>query len=773
MSLTQKAKTAFGGGLLWSLNKMKAIPKISETERIALDAGTAVWDKELLSGKPNWDILRTDAPDKTLAGILTKAEKSFLEGPVEKLCEMLDDWEIARSKNGDMPQHVWDFIKQEKFLGMVIPTKDGGLGFSAYAHSQVVTKIASRSIAAAVSIMVPNSLGPGELIHMYGTKEQKKHYLPRLADGREIPCFALTGPENGSDATTMEDCAYGVVEKGKDNKLYLRMNWEKRYITLGPIATLVGIAVHISDPKNLLKDKGKEGLTTVLIPRETKGLTIGNRHRPLDLAFHNGPNWGKDVVVPVDYVIGGQKMVGHGWKMLGECLSIGRSISLPALSNAALKLCSASAGAYSATRKQFKTAIGQFEGIEEALARIAGKTYMIDAMRTATSRMVDRGERPTILSAIAKYHATEKMRQAVDDTMDIHGGKAICNGPSNYLAEMYKSIPVAITVEGANIMTRNLIIFGQGGVRAHEHLLDIVRATENPNKEISKKEVIKPTFGLICSIVKNTLRAFTSLGLAKTPSEDPDLKCYYKRINHMSARFSFAANLSIILLGQALKIRERTSARLGDVMSNLFIASTILNHYEKQGSCKQDLPLVEWAMTHCLHDAEQKMDELAKNHPNLFARIMLKTLNAITKITGRKNKNGCDKLDHKVAKLLLKPNDTRKRLVDGLFISKDTADSLNILERAFIAVTEAADAEKKIARAVKKKQIKHSTDLKEAISKDIITKEEKEKIEQASYLRRQVIMVDDFKSYEHKDLEPEKREHTIDRNKKRKKKKSS
>ncbi len=757
MSLTKSAKTAFGSSILFALQKMKAIPRISETERIALDAGTAVWDKELLSGKPNWDILHSLKPE------LTDEEQAFLDGPVNELCELIDDWQISRSEDGDLPPHIWDFIKKNKFLGMVIPKDHGGLGFTAYAHSQVVMKLASRSITAAVSVMVPNSLGPGELLHLYGTDEQKHHYLPRLADGREIPCFALTGPDNGSDATSMEECAYAVVEKDAEGNLQLRMNWEKRYITLGPIATLVGMAVHVSDPDGLLQGTGQEGLTTVLIPHNTPGVTIGDRHRPLDLAFHNGPNWGKDVVVPIDYVIGGQEKVGHGWRMLGECLSVGRSISLPALSTAASKLSSMTTGAYTEVRQQFKSKISQFEGIEEPLARIAGKTYTLDAMRTASARMVDRGERPTIISAIAKYHATEKMRSVIDDAMDIHGGKGICNGPNNYLAEVYKSIPVAITVEGANIMTRNLIIFGQGGVRAHEYLLDIVRATENPDKEQGARDLIKPTLGFVGSIMANLWRSMTGFNLAKIPSTDKALKKHYKKINHMSARFNFAANMSIIFLGDKLKFKERTSARLGDVLSNLYMASAALNHYQNQGSHSEDLALVNWVVENCMHDAEVAMNDLAKNHPNPLVKGLLRVVNSVVTLTGRSNRKPNDKLDHEVAKTITTPGATRDRLVSGLFVSKDKADILNILERAFVAAQESGDAERKVAKAVHKGFIANKNDLQTAVTKEIITADEAQKIETAATLRRQVIMVDDFKSYKREDLEPNKREHNLDR----------
>ena len=457
----------------------RILPQVSQTEQEALDAGTVWWDGDLFSGKPDWNKLLA-FPKPTLSA----EERAFVDGPVEEVCAMMNDWQITHELY-DLPPHVWQFIKDQGFFGMIIPKQYGGLGFSALAHSEVVMKLTTRSGTAAVSVMVPNSLGPAELLLHYGTDAQKNHYLPRLAKGLEMPCFALTSPEAGSDAAGIPD--FGIVCRGewegKPNVLGIRLTWEKRYITLGPIATLLGLAFRLYDPDRILgRSDGEDvGITLALVPTRTPGVHIGRRHLPLNAVFQNGPTWGKDVFIPMDYIIGGVDYVGQGWKMLMNCLAAGRSISLPANGVGIAKLCALTTGAYGRVRTQFKMPVGRFEGVEEAIARIGGNTYIMDAARVMTAGAVDLGEKPSVVSAIVKYHLTERGRQVINDAMDVHGGKGICMGPNNYLARSYQSVPIAITVEGANILTRSLIIFGQGAIRSHPYVLKEIAATQEPD----------------------------------------------------------------------------------------------------------------------------------------------------------------------------------------------------------------------------------------------------------------------------------------------------
>jgi len=723
----------------------KAVPPISQTEKEALESGTVGWEGEIFKGKPDWQKL-LDLPEAKL----TEKEQAFMDGPVQKLCDMLDNWELNNIDNGygDLPKPIWDFLKKEKFLGMVVPEEYEGLGFSAYAHSQVVMKIASRSITTAVTVMVPNSLGPAELLHEYGTKEQKDHYLPRLAKGLEVPCFALTGPDNGSDAGAMPDV--GIVCKDEDGNLGIKINWDKRYITLGPVATLIGMAFKLKDPDGLLGDEKDIGITVALVPRDTKGVTIGNRHRPMDIPFQNGPNQGKDVFIPLDAVIGGKEGVGKGWRMLMESLSVGRSISLPSLSTAGSKLATQTTSAYGMVRKQFSTSLSKFEGVEESLAAIAGRTYMMDAARTATIQMVDRGEKPAVLSAISKYHLTENMRKSINDAMDIHGGKAISNGPRNLLADTYKGIPVAITVEGANIMTRNLIIFGQGAVRSHEYMLKEMHAAAKPDAE-ARKELTTLLMGHIGSVITNGARSLW-LGLTNgltshVPVKGKETKRYYQQVNRLCSSFNFVANTTLLLLGGALKRKERVSARLGDALSHIYIAATTLRHFEMQGRQSDDVPLMQWAMEHSLHEAEKSMHDLLDNYPNKFVGGLLRAVmfpRSLLPFSSRfKNKGPSDKLDHLVVKSISTPNEARDRLIDGVYSTQKENEQIFILEKAFKKVTEAEPLEKKIYQAVKSGELE-TRDLKTAVEKDILTQEEADLIIEATALRSEIVKVDDF-----------------------------
>jgi acyl-CoA dehydrogenase len=765
----------------FAVKKFKSkMPPLSATEKEALESGTVGWDGELMSGRPDWNKLF-----KYEKAQLSAEEQAFIDGPCEQLCKILDNWDIQ--KKNDLPPEAWKIIKDEGFMGLEIPKEYGGRGFSSKAHSAVVMKLASRSITAAVTVMVPNSLGPAELIGEYGTKEQKDYYLPRLAKGVEIPCFALTGPDAGSDAGAIPD--NGVVCKNEKGELGIRLNWDKRYITLGPIATLIGLAFKLEDPDNLLgKDKKDLGITVALVPRNTPGVEIGDRHAPMDLPFHNGPNKGHDVFIPLDNIIGGPERAGQGWRMLMESLAVGRSLSLPALSTAAAKMSSFATGSYARTRKQFGTSISNFQGIEEPLARMAGLTYMMNAAREATLQMVDGGERPAIPSAILKYHLTEGMRTIVNDAMDIHGGKGVSNGPNNVFSTLYKGVPIAITVEGANIMTRNLIIFGQGAVRAHPYTLKELAALDdpNPNKAFGRltKVLAAHVANTTMSAVKSVVYGLTGGKFSSTPKDiDKSTKKYYQEINRLSAAFNLAADASLGTLGGNLKKEERTSARMGDVYSNLYLASSALWYYEKQGRKAEDKPLVDWAVQHALHNAEQALEGALDNHPiKLVGRAvktlafpkkllmagltvggavagillgpvvgltaMAVTLGALFFANDHHNAAPSDKLDRKAADTIRNPGTVRDRLTDGIFKPTAEGEQLSRLEKAFLLTVESEPLEKKLYLAQKGKVIakneKRAELLDSALKAGVLTEAEVDKLKKTDLARRDVINVDAF-----------------------------
>ncbi|HEX7954921.1 MAG TPA: acyl-CoA dehydrogenase, partial [Burkholderiales bacterium] len=641
----------------------KALPQVSQTEQEALDAGSVWWDGELFSGQPDWHrLFGTPKPR------LTPDEQAFLDGPVEDLCRMCDDWEISHELN-DLPQEVWHFIKDRGFLGMIIPRQYGGLGFSAYAHSQVVQKLATRSATACVSVMVPNSLGPAELLLHYGTDEQKNHYLPRLAKGLEMPCFALTGPEAGSDAGAIPD--YGVVCKGLHEGrevIGIMLTWEKRYITLGPVATLLGLAFKLHDPDGLLGAQQDIGITLALIPTSHPGVHIGRRHFPLNASFMNGPNWGRDVFIPMDWVIGGRDFAGQGWRMLMECLAAGRSISLPSSSAGAAKFALRTTSAYSRIRSQFKIPIGKFEGIEEVLARIAGNTYAIDAARTMTAGSIDLGEKPSVISAIVKYHCTERGRQVINDAMDVHGGKGICLGPNNYLGRAYQQIPIGITVEGANILTRSMMIFGQGAIRCHPFVLREIAATRNPDSMQAGEEFDDAFWDHVRFVLGNAARAawqgVTGARLVSVPGA-PELRTYTRQLTRLSAGFAFAADVAMLFLGGDLKRREKLSARLGDILSQLYIASTILKRYEDDARPRADLPVVKWALEDCLERIQVAFYGVFDNFPNRASGWVLRL--AVFPL-GRSFSAPRDELGRQIVKLLLENTPTRDRLTSNVFL---------------------------------------------------------------------------------------------------------
>lgn len=720
----------------------KILPPVSQTEQEALEAGTVWWEGDLFSGRPDWNkLLAFPKP------VLTAEEQAFLKGPTEALCRMVNEWEVTHELY-DLPQDVWQFIKSQGFLGMIIPKKYGGLEFSAFAHSEVVMKLSSHSGTAAVSVMVPNSLGPAELLIHYGTEEQKNYYLPRLAKGLEIPCFALTGPDAGSDAGSIPD--FGIVCKGMHEGkevLGMRVTWDKRYITLGPVASLLGLAFKLYDPDHLIGNKEDIGITLAIIPTSTPGVNIGRRHLPLNGAFMNGPNSGKDVFIPMDWVIGGQARVGQGWRMLMECLAAGRSISLPAQSIAAGKISSFATGAYSRVRTQFKTSIGKFEGVEEALARIGGTTYMMDATRTMTAGAVDLGEKPSVVSAIAKYHMTEGMRRVITDAMDVHGGKGICLGPNNYLGRAHQLFPVAITVEGANILTRSMIIFGQGAIRGHPFVLKEIKAANNPDTEMALREFDAALFGHMGFTVSNAAR---SLWLGITGGEGlsvpgaPETKRYYQQMTRFTAAFGLLADISMFVLGGQLKRKEKLSARLGDILSQLYMSSCALKRYEDQGRQKADLPLLEWALHDAFFKIQIAFDGVLANFPNRFIAAILRRLifpKGLTLTTPS------DKMGSAVAKILIEPNAARDRLTEGIYVSGDESDVIGGLQAAFIAVVEADAIEAKIRMAVKSGKLpgrQAADQIAEALTLNVITPAEAEMLRRAQVLKQRVIMVDDF-----------------------------
>jgi acyl-CoA dehydrogenase len=721
----------------------KILPQVSQTEQEALDAGTVWWDGDLFSGKPDWTKLLA-YPKPTLSA----EERAFLDGPVEELCAMLDDWQITHELH-DLPAPAWQFVKDQGFLGMIIPRQYGGKGFSALAHSEVVMKLTTRSGTAAVSVMVPNSLGPAELLMHYGTDAQKNHYLPRLATGLEMPCFALTSPEAGSDAGGIPD--FGIVCRGewegKPDVLGMRLTWEKRYITLGPIATLLGLAFRLYDPDHFLGAQEDIGITLALIPTKTPGVQIGRRHLPLNAVFMNGPTWGKDVFVPMDYVIGGVDYAGQGWKMLMNCLAAGRSISLPANGVGMSKLCALTTGAYGRVRTQFKMPVGRFEGVEEAIARIGGNTWIMDAARVMTAGAVDLGEKPSVVSAIVKYHLTERARQVINDAMDVHGGKGICMGPNNYLARAYQQTPIAITVEGANILTRSMIIFGQGAIRGHPYVLKEIVATKEKDAPKALADFDAAFFGHVAFVVSNFARALW-LGIVRghfvgVPG-DAHTRRYYQQLTRLSSGFALMADASMFVLGGALKRRERLSARLGDILSQIYLACAALKRYEDLDRPAGDLPLLHWSIQDALQKTQDAFYGLFDNLPNRAAAFVLRR---VIFPSGREFDPPPDQLGQQVVHVLLEPSAARDRLTAGVYLPKDPDQPVAVLEAALHAVIAAESVEAKLRAAAKAGTIgsRFADELAvQAVAKGVISSAEAATLERARTLRRKVIMVDDF-----------------------------
>jgi len=725
----------------------KILPQVSATEQEAIDAGTVWWDGDLFGGHPDWHKLL--AFPKCGLGA---TEQSFLDNEVEQLCAMLDDWDITH-RRADLPPEVWQFMKIKGFFGMIIPKRYGGLEFSAQAHSAVVAKIASRSGTAAVTVMVPNSLGPAELLLHYGTDEQKEKYLHRLAYGLEVPCFALTGPFAGSDAGAIPD--YGEVcysdFAGQKNVLGVRLTWEKRYITLAPVATLLGLAFKLHDPGHILGGDVWRGITLALIPTDLPGVKIGRRHFPLNSAFLNGPTQGREVFVPMDYIIGGIPRIGQGWRMLMECLAAGRSISLPASSIGGMKLAARTSGAYSRVRKQFHLPIGKFEGIEEPLARIGAHTYLIDAARRFTALAVDLGEKPSVISAIVKYHATERGRTVINDAMDVHGGKGICLGPDNYLARAYQQAPIGITVEGANILTRSMIIFGQGATRAHPYVLKEIAAAHEPNHQLAVHQFDAALFGHIGFALSNAARSFV-FGLSNARGipvpHGGETRRYYQQLTRFSAAFALSADVAMAVLGGSLKRRERISARLGDVLSMLYLGSAALKRFEDDGRPAEDLPLLHWAMQDALYHAQQALYGVIRNFPNAAARWLLSTL--IFPL-GLRLSPPPDRLGHEVAALLMQPGTARDRLTAGMYLPTNEQDAVCALEAALASTLACEPLQAELEQARKSGKLNAMEELPriaEARDLGLITAEQAQQLERDYALRRKVIMVDDFAAEE-------------------------
>ncbi|AKQ54593.1 acyl-CoA dehydrogenase [Bordetella hinzii] len=725
----------------------KVLPQMSATERDALEAGTVWWEGELFRGRPDWQrLLAVPRP------ALTEEEQAFLDGPTARLCAMVDDWRVTEQDN-DLPADVWAALKREGFFGMIIPKAYGGLGFSAFAHSEIVTRLSTRSSALAVSVMVPNSLGPAELLLHYGTDAQKDHYLPRLARGEEIPAFALTSPWAGSDAAAIPD--YGIVCRGQwqgREVLGMRVTWDKRYITLAPVCTLLGLAFRLYDPDGLLGPAQDIGITCALVPHDHPGVETGRRHFPLNAMFMNGPTRGREVFMPLDFIIGGAAMAGQGWRMLMECLAAGRSISLPSSNTGMSQLTARAVGGYARVRSQFQVPVGKFEGVEEALARIGGHTYAMDAARVMTAGAIDLGERPSVVSAIVKYHVTERARQVVNDGMDIIGGKGICLGPSNFLGRAYQQLPIGITVEGANILTRSLIIFGQGAIRCHPHVLDEMRAAQNPKADEGLLAFDRAFWAHVRFVSANTLRALggslTAGRLNRAPGQaDAAMRPYYRQLGRLSAAFALLSDSCMLLLGGSLKRRESLSARLGDVLAQMYLASAVLKRFEDQGRQAEDLPLAHWAVQDALWRAQEAFFGVLENLPN---RWMAAGVRLIAFPWGRPWKRPSDRLGRQVARLLIAPGGARDRLTANCFLPADAREPVAAIEAALAATLQAEAIEARVRQLQKSGTLGANP---KANVRDIATaafeagalgQEDHAIMQKRNALRDQVVKVDDF-----------------------------
>jgi acyl-CoA dehydrogenase len=726
----------------------RMLPPMSVTEREALEAGTVWWDGELFTGGPQWQKLLS-----AKRAALSAEEQAFIDGPCEELCRMIDDFDITH-RRADLPPEVWEFIKKKGFWAMIIPRKYGGLEFSAYAHSTVVVKIASRSSTVASTVVVPNSLGPAELLLHYGTDEQKERLLPRLARGEEIPCFGLTGPRVGSDASALPDV--GIVCRGSyqgRETLGIRLNFSKRYITLAPIATLIGLAFRLYDPERLLGNETTDyGITVALVPRDAPGITIGRRHFPLNGPFQNGPIQGKDVFVPLDAIIGGAKMAGQGWRMLVEQLSVGRCISLPAIATGGAKGGVYSTAAYARIRRQFNLPIGKFEGVEAVIARMAARTYIMDAARSVTTAAIDAGEKPAVPSAILKYHTTELGRQVANDAMDVQGGKGIMLGPKNYIGRGYQMVPVSITVEGANILTRSLIIFGQGAVRCHPFVLREMSAAKNPDRAQSFREFDRALFGHVGFLMSNAVRSFvrglTLSRIVKSPLSGPTRR-YFEHIDRFSASFAFVTDVAMLALGGYLKKKENLSARLGDVLSSMYLASMVLKHYEDEGRPAADLPLVEHACRSLLYQAQEQLHGFLRNFPVRWLAALMRLLVFPRGLT---YSAPSDRLNARIAELVMTPGEARERLCQFVYRTLEPRNHLGLVQQAMELAIAAEPLEKRIRVEGVKTGSVTALDLpgqiREALAAGIINEAEAAQLREYDRRVMDIVNVDDFDSHE-------------------------
>jgi acyl-CoA dehydrogenase len=724
--------------------KIKGIlPRVSATEQEALNAGTIGFDAELFSGSPDWDKLRTVPPIT-----LTDEEKAFLNGPTNELCRLANDWMI-RHNDKEIPSEIWDFAKKNGFLGMLISKEHGGLGFSGQAQSLILGRIASRSPDVCTLVMVPNSLGPGELIEKYGTPAQKEYYLPRLAHGLEVPCFALTGPTSGSDAATMRDVGY--VTKGQHQGkevIGFRASWEKRYITLAPQATLIGLAVRLVDKDNLLGRGEELGITLALIPADHPGVEIGRRHLPSGSAFPNGPIWGRDVFIPIDWVIGGDKMVGQGWRMLMECLAAGRSISLPSSSAAGAKSLLRNTSAYARIRKQFDLPIGKMEGLEEPLARMVENAYVNEAARGVTASMVSRGEKPSVISAIMKYQSTERMRRSLNDAMDLHGGRGVCDGPSNYLQSAYQAMPVAITVEGANILTRSLITFAQGALRSHPYLYQEIQACQDVDETRGMAAFDRAFSNHVSFALSNVFGAFfhniTFGYFGHVPEKAYGTAEWYRQLWRSSRNFAFVADLAVAVLGGGLKTKQKLTGRLADALSELYLLSCVLKRYEDDGKPANDRYIVSLCAQNGLFRFQEALRGTIDNFPLAPVRWLMRV---VVFPFGAHYRPAPDWLGHKCVELVLTPGEVRDRLTRHIYISQNPNDPTGLLEITFAKVVASEAAEKKLDRAVRAGQVRrvHGTDwIGDAAKLGVLTDEEARLLREVESLTARVIAVDHF-----------------------------
>jgi len=722
------------------------MPEMSKTEQEAIDAGTTWFEADLFRGTPDWKKLHNYPQPR-----LNAEELAFLKGPVEQVCKMTNDWQTTHQL-ADLSPEVWQYLKDNKFFAMIIKKEFGGLEFCAYAQSRVLQKLSAVSTVLASTVGVPNSLGPAELLQHYGTKAQQEHYLPRLATGEEIPCFALTSPEAGSDAGSIPD--FGIICHGEfdgEQVLGMKLTWDKRYITLAPVATVLGLAFKLRDPDNLLGEEIELGITCALIPTNISGVITGRRHFPLNVPFQNGPTQGNEVFVPLDFIIGGVEQAGQGWRMLVECLSVGRAITLPSNSTGGIKSVALATGAYSRIRRQFKMPIGKMEGIEEALARIGGNAYLMDAVTTLSTGAIDLGEKPSVVSAISKYHLTEKLRQCINDAMDIHGGKGICLGPSNYLGRGYQGAPVAITVEGANILTRSMIIYGQGAIRCHPYVLAEMGAASNKDEQQALDDFDHALFGHIGFAISNICRSFwfslTGARLQQTPFQD-NTRRYYQLMNRFSANLAMLSDIAMLTLGGDLKRRERISARLGDILSYLYLASATLKRYNDEGRQIDDFPLMQWAVEDSLYNIQHAIDELLGNFPN---KLVGKILRVIIFPLGTWLTKPSDITEHQVAIILQTPSDARTRLGKGQYLTNEPENVVGQLEQTLKDVIASEPIFDKICQHLEKRMPFTQLDLiaEQGLALKIISEQEADLLRRTEIGRKAAIDVDDF---EHDDL---------------------